>query len=133
MAVELAFFKWFEARRHAVLEWPLLSARNLQLAGLTIGYAPAVKVADLLLGLLSLRRDVEMEAFVLRVVDCMLPAAKSLAGYTLGEETAFASTLQHALSGAVSRYDATLRLTPYKMDGCGDGADAPETSLAGCI
>ena len=36
----------------------------------------------------------------------MLPAARSLAEFTLGEETVFASTIQQVFSGAFPTYDA---------------------------
>ena len=46
-------------------------------------------------------------AFVLRVVDCMLPATRNSTGFTLGEEIDFAHAIQGALSGAFP-YDATF-------------------------
>ena len=107
-AVELTFFERYETTRHATFEAPALSPRELQLAGLSMGYATAVLAAYLLLKLPSLRRDFEAQAFALRVVDCMLPAARSLIGYTLGEEIGFASAMQRALSGAFPTYDAAF-------------------------
>ena len=44
---------------------------------------------------------------VLRVVDCMLPAARSLTGRPLGEEVGLSGTIQEALAGAFA-YDATF-------------------------
>ena len=64
-AVELAFFKRFLATKHSAYDVPPLSTRALQLVGLSLGYATAVLAADLLIGLLFLRRDSEAEAFVL--------------------------------------------------------------------
>ena len=107
-AVELAFFKRFTATRDTAFGDPPASSRELQLVGLSLGYATALRAADRLLALLYRRRDVEgVQAFVLRVVDCMLPAARSLTGFRLGEEIKFADTLQLVLSGALT-YDATF-------------------------
>ena len=107
-AVELAFIKRFTATKCATFDAPPLSTRNLQLVGLSLGYATAVKVAEQVLFSLCSRRNVEAEAFVLRVVDCMLPASRSLANITLGEEVHFASTVEQALSGAFLTYDAAF-------------------------
>ena len=49
-AVELAFFKRFTVTNGAILDRPPLSTRDLQLAGLSFGYATAVLAADILLG-----------------------------------------------------------------------------------
>ena len=74
-AVEVAFYKRFTTTERATVDAPPLSARNLQLVGLSLGYATAVLVADQLLRELVFRqdviRDVEAQAFVLRMVDCM--------------------------------------------------------------
>ena len=107
-AVELAFFKQYVVTKDAVYSAPPVPTRDLQLAGLSLGYATTVRAADLLLRFLALRRDVEVEAFILRVVDCMLPAARSLANITHGEEISFASTVQEALSGTLSNHDAAF-------------------------
>ena len=95
-AVELAFYKRYMVAKHAVFGERPLSSRGLQLVGLSLGYATALSAADQLLGLLCVRPDVEVQAFVLRVVDCMLPAGRSLTGVTLREKLSFAATLQHA-------------------------------------
>ena len=105
-AVELAFFKRFVVTNAAAFDNPPWSTRGLQLAGLSLGYATTVLAAELLLWLLRFHHDVEAQ--VLRVVDCMLPAAQSLTDITLGEETAFATTVQRALSGAFPTYTATF-------------------------
>ena len=107
-AVELAFFKRLEVIKSATHDLMPLSTRSLQLAGLFLGYATAVLAADLLLGLLFLRLDNEAQAFVLRVVDCMLPATRSLPDTWLGEEVNFVSAIQQALSGAFPTFDATF-------------------------
>ena len=63
-AVELAFFKRFTATKQATFDWPYnspLSTRELQLVGLSLGYATAVLAADALLGFLCLRLDVEAQ------------------------------------------------------------------------
>ena len=52
--------------------------------------------------------NTEAEAFVLRVVDCMLPSCRSLPEITLGQEEVFAATIQEALSGAFPAFDATF-------------------------
>ena len=99
-AVELAFFKRYMATRKIAFGYLPLSSWDLQLVGLSLGYATALRAAHRLLSLLGWRPDVKMHAFVLRVVDCMLPAARSLTEYTLGEEINFADVIQSALSGA---------------------------------
>ena len=106
-AVELAFFKRYMETRHTTFRDPPLPFRFMQLVGLSLGYATALLAADRLLGMLCVRRDVEVQAFVLRVVDCILPAAQSLRDCALGEEFNFADTIQFALSGALP-YDATF-------------------------
>ena len=80
----------------------------MQLMGLSLGYATAEKGAVLLFGSLSECRDVKAQAFVLRVVDIMLPAARSVADITLGEEVNFAGTIQHVISGAFPTFDAAF-------------------------
>ena len=109
-AVELAFFKRFThtAANVALLNRPPSSTRELQLVGLSFGYATAVLAADMLLGLLCVRRDSEAQAFVLRVVECMLPATRCLAEFVLGDEFAFSSKIQQVLSGAFPTYDAAF-------------------------
>ena len=92
-AVETAFFKRYKVIENAtydVLPW---SARDLQLLGLSMGFATAVMAANVLLALLPLGHNIEAQAFVLRVVDCMLPAARSLSSITNGEEVNFAFTI----------------------------------------
>ena len=110
-AVELAFVKRFTATKYATSGAPPLSTRDLQLVGLSLGYATAIKAADFLL--CSLRHDTEEEAFVLRVVDCILPAARSLADFCPGEEIHFASTMQRVLSDAL--FASTRRLSPRSV------------------
>ena len=107
-AVELAFFKRFKATERAEFDDPPLPARSLQLVGLSLGYATAVLAAHLLLKLLSERPNIEAQAFVQRVVDCMLPAARSLADTTLGEEFIFAAIMHNTLSGVWPLYDAAF-------------------------
>ena len=106
-AVELAFIKRFTVTKNTAYGYPPLSSRVLQLVGLSLGYATALRAADLLLGLLCLRRDVQAQAFVRRVVECMLSAVQSLTQVRLGEEIDFAHAIQSALSGALT-YDATF-------------------------
>ena len=107
-AAEMAFLKWFETNKNATFDWPPVSTRCLQLIGLFMGYATAVLAADLLLTMLALRHNIEAQAFVLHVVDSMLPAVRSLKEYTFGEEIHFAATVQQALSGAFPKYDAAF-------------------------
>ena len=99
-AAELAFGKRFEATKNATFDAPTMPACGLQLAGLSLGYATAVYAANLLFSFLVYRHDVEAQAFVVRVVDCMLLAARSLPALTHGQETDFASTMQKVISGA---------------------------------
>ena len=106
-AAELAFFKRFMVTRHTAFGEPPLSSRSLQLVCLNLGYATALRSASRLLGLLCVRRNVEAQHFVLRVVDCMLPAARSLTEYTLGEEFNFAGKIQQVFAGAFP-FDATF-------------------------
>ena len=104
--VELAFSKRYSATKNNAFRHPPLSSRELQLVGLSLGYATALRAAGGMLALLCSRRDVEaVRAFVLRVVDCMLPAARSLPEYTLADEFNLASTVQQVLSDAFT-YDA---------------------------
>ena len=106
-AVELAFCKRFTETWRTAFVYPPLNSRHLQLVGLSLGYATVLRAATQLLALLGMHDNVEAQAFVLRVMDCMLPAAESLAEYTLGEEFSFADAIQAALSGAFP-YDATF-------------------------
>ena len=111
-AVELAFFKRNVVTRNATFDKPPLSTRGLQLVGLFLGYTTAVIAAELLLRLLPWRNieghDVEAEAFVLRVVDCMLPAARSMPEFSSPGEMQFAFTMQQIFAGAFPKYDATF-------------------------
>ena len=116
-AVELAFFKRYTATTCVTFDAPPWSTRKLQLAGLSLGYATAVFSADVLLGLVCLRHDSEAQTFVLRVVDCMLQATRSLTDVWLGEEVNFLSAVQQALSGAFPR--TTLRLLHYSVQNGG--------------
>ena len=102
------FFKRFKAIELVKAGAPTLSPRVQQLAGLSMAYATVVLAANQLFCLLSIRQDSEAQAFVLRVVDCMLPATRSLADMTLGEELRFASAVHDALSGAFPTYDAAF-------------------------
>ena len=106
-AVELAFFKRYSITKQTAFRYHPLPFRRLQLVGLSLGYASALRAAYVLLTKLSVHRDVMAQAFVLRVVDCMLPSARSLTGYTPGEESEFAYAIQQTLSGAFP-YNATL-------------------------
>ena len=105
--VELAFFKRYTVTRLTAFGEPPLSSRYSQLVGLSLGFATALRAATHFLALLGMRRGVQAAAFVLRVMDCMLPATRSLTGYTLVEEFRFADTIQSALSGDFT-YDATF-------------------------
>ena len=107
-AAELAFYKRFLVTRNATFDAPPWSTRDLQLVGLSMGYVTSVLAADVLIGMLCLRHSSEAEAFVLRVVDSMLTATRSLAGVTLAQETYFASKIHQALSGAIPTFDATF-------------------------
>ena len=107
-AVEVAFFKRYEATRSATMDLPPCSTRGLQLAGLSLGYATAVCAAEQLLWLLPSRNDTEAHAFLMRVVDCMLPAARSLAVITLPDEIMIASTIERVLSGEIPTFYATF-------------------------
>ena len=104
-AVELAFFKRFTVTKNTAFGQPPLLSRHLQLVGLSLGFSSALLAATQLLALLDMHHDVE--AFVLRVVDFMLPAARSLTGYTLGDELRFADAIQQTLSGSFAS-DATF-------------------------
>ena len=105
-AVELEFYKRFEVTRRATFDLPPLSTHNQQLFGLSFGYATVVFAAHLMLLLLPLHQTFEAQSFVLRVVDCMLPAARSLPNATLPSEISFAATVQRALSN--TWYNATF-------------------------
>ena len=70
-AVELAFFKRFTAMEGAVFNSPPWPARCMQLAGLSFGYATAVLAADVLLGLLCVRRDSEAQVLAAYVLICL--------------------------------------------------------------
>ena len=108
-AVETAFFKRFMAIKHATLDEPQLPTRLLQVVGLSVGYATVVLAAELLLRRLHLHHGNEAQAFVLRVVDCMLPAARSLPEIVFPEEIVFASTIEQVLSGAFpAEFDAAF-------------------------
>ena len=113
-AVELAFFKRFSAMKQATHDALPLSTRQLQLVGLCLRYATAASAADLLLGLLCLRHDSEAEAFVLRVVDTMLPATRSL---NIGKEMAKRSLLHPIFSKPflVPFPCLTRRLSPHSV------------------
>ena len=106
-AVELGFFKRFTVTREAAFGDPPLPSRYLQRVGLSLGYATTLRAADRLMGQLCRRRDLEVEAFILRVVECMLPAARSLGDCILNEEYILANTIQQVLSGACT-FDATF-------------------------
>ena len=127
----------YEATKKTMNDRPPLSARNLQLVGLSLGYATAVLVAEQLLRELVFRhdviRDVEAQAFVLRMVDCMQLAARSLkTEITLGEEVTFASFDSARTFWCLSRIRRNVyRLAAYKMDCCSDDADVPGTWLGG--
>ena len=105
MAVELAFNKRYCQLARAVYALQPHTARELQLEGLSLGYATALKAAGMVLGCVSripgLNADKvhEAQAFVLRVMDSMQPAARSLGDYMLSQEATLASYLQTALSG----------------------------------
>ena len=81
-------------------------ARTLQLESLSLGYATAVLAARMLLGnvcflpRLNVGEVRRAHAVVLRVVDMMIPAARSLADYMLPEESSFASRIQRTLTGS---------------------------------
>ena len=104
-AVELAFYKRLLQLKHAVYALQPHTARAWQLEGLCLGYASAVFAARLLVSCVAnlpgLNADKvhEAQAFVLRKMDSMQPAARSLADITLPEETSLASYLQDAFTG----------------------------------
>ena len=93
-AVEMAFSKRFEETKIVTFNAPPVSTRTLQLVGLCLGYATAVLAADVLLSL--------------RVVDCMLPAGRSMADIAIADEVGFACKIHQVLSGAFPTYDATF-------------------------
>ena len=105
-ALELAFSKRFATTKHAVLQEPPPSKRELQLAGLSLGYASAVRAANLLLDFLHY--GTTAQAFILCVVDSMLPAARNLSyqesgvmkSIRLPEELVFACNVQQTLEQA---------------------------------
>ena len=72
-AGELAFFKRFTATKHATYDVPPLSTHDLQLAGLSLGYATAVLAADVLLALFITRSDSEAQAFCALWTACCRP------------------------------------------------------------
>ena len=116
-AVELTFFKRYETTRRAIMDLPTLSTRHLQLAGLSLGYVTAVYAANLLSNLLPSRNNIEAQAFVLRVVDCMLPAARSLTEYTFPDEFFFATLVTPVVTLLYS--EAAHRLAPQRCPaGC---------------
>ena len=89
--LELAFYKLFMMMKHAAMRAPPPSTRELQLVGLCFGYSSAVCCADLLLNFAKVRHDASGQAFVLRVIDCMLLAARSMHDVTLFDEDIFES------------------------------------------
>ena len=102
VAAELAFSRWYAVRHTALCGLSgaqLLSPRSLQLIGLSLGYATAVSAASLLIHLLTTRVEFlpSPQAFVLRVVDCMLPAAESLPTIRITEEQVFATIIRSAV------------------------------------
>ena len=98
-AAELAFNKRYRQQADAVHAVQGI-ARELQLEGLSLGYATAVAAAYQVLRCIGPIRGLNTEevhkvqAFVLRVVDSIQPAARSLVDFTLPEELALASRLQ---------------------------------------
>ena len=98
-ALELAFFKRYLTMKQIALCAPLLPTYDQQRAGLSLGYNTAVLAADVLLMNLCSQPDVEAQAYILRVVDCMLPTARSLPGFALADEKIFVSNVQKLLSG----------------------------------
>ena len=104
-ALELAFNK----RRLQLTDIIFCSrpdtARELQLKGLSLGYATALEAASQALrcivqfpGLSAHDEVHEVQAFILRVVDNMQPAARSLADCKLAGEVSIASYIQQALT-----------------------------------
>ena len=106
-AVETAFSKRYDKKNNV----RLVSVANARVATRRfvngLRNCSQVLAAYRALATLS-NRNVEARAFVLRVMDCMLPAARSLPGFSLPEEFAFASCIQQVLSGALPTYDATF-------------------------
>ena len=115
-AVELAFYKRYRQLARAVFGWHPHTARELQLEGLSLGYANALKAASLVLDCMAHMLGVsaelvhKMQAFVLRVVDNMQPAARSLGDFihTLPEEAGIAFRLDEALIGGHAELDSTF-------------------------
>ena len=96
-AVETAFYKQFTTTTKRVLLAAPMSARALQLFGLSLGYTTSVGAATLFLSWLRkatlFPEAQDLQAFVLRVLDCVLPASRSLKDVTLGEEILFAARI----------------------------------------
>ena len=74
-ALEYAFFKKSLMLKSSALREPPLSARQLHLVGLCFGYASGLAAANALLDFVRTRHEADAEAFVLRVLDCMLLAS----------------------------------------------------------
>ena len=108
-AVETAFFKTFTTTSCVVFS-EQMSSRHLLLAGLSLGYATAVAAVSQALE--SLRRayiglsNVEdLKAFVLCVVDCMLPVSRTLKDFVFVEEHAFAYQMNQLERGLHAAMD----------------------------
>ena len=93
-ALEYAFFKKSLMLKSSALREPPLSARQLHLVGLCFGYASGLAAANALLDFVRTRHEADAEAFVLRVLDCMLLASRSLSGVSFFEEQFFACNVQ---------------------------------------
>ena len=112
-AVELAYKQFLQLMR-AVFDKPPLAARLLQLNGLSLGYATAVEAARVVLGSLVTNTGLNAhgvnhaQAFVLRVVDSMQPAARSLTDCRLAEEISLTFHLQQALTGHFPELNAAF-------------------------
>ena len=104
-AVELTFYKWYRQVKRVVNGVTPHPARTLRLSGLSLGYATTAFAACLMLNCasqspgLSANELQNAQAFVLRAVDSMQPAARSLGDSTLPEEFALAFRLRRTLNG----------------------------------
>ena len=102
-AVELAFYKRFLLLVHNVFHVRPHTARELQLGGLSLSYTTALDAACRLLCCTARMPGLKPEgvqkaqAVVLRVVDSMQPAARSLSD-RLPEEVCFTIELQRAFT-----------------------------------
>ena len=108
-------------RRLVVSHAPAPSARNHVLVGFVVGYATALDAARLMLQRFAVRHiplsaaeRCSAEAFVLRAVDLILPASRSLCGMNPGEEMRLINTINLTLKASQLQSDAFVAILRAK-------------------